>query len=470
MDRILEAILGLTIIGEVLAFGGVEPLSYSILEIVLFACVFALLARQTLNGKIRLKWPVWTLLFCVLVLIQVVPLPAGFVQTLSPKRVLPASVLAVIHVSGTKLTLSVYPHGTLLMLMKVLAYICAFMLAVYLFDSRKRKSTLVLILIYLGLFEAAYGAVQYLTGWQKIFTFTKVSYTESGTGTFINHNHLAGFLELTFPFMFGSVFFMFQAWQDERRRGRAAKPAGSQTSAGVATLLYAFLLVFMAMGFIFTRSRSGILVFIFTLLFLGLLAQFKSRKKAWMAGLVIFLSLVIAYSLWIGLNPILARFELFRGGGQYFKAEGRLTFWQDTFRLIHDYPWFGTGLGTFQYSFLHYQTGWLEFLVDHAHNDYLEITSETGLIGAALLFIPILVLLIRMIVSFLTDTRRYRPSILLGCIGATLGILLHSFTDFNLQIPANALTLAVILGIGYKAACVERQAERRQAGNGSAPR
>ncbi|MGH9453202.1 MAG: O-antigen ligase family protein, partial [Terriglobia bacterium] len=156
-------------------------------------------------------------------------------------------------------------------------------------------------------------------------------------------------------------------------------------------------------------------------------------------------------------------------GEQYFRAEGRLTFWRDTLRLVHDYPWFGTGLGTFQYSFRHYQTGLLDFLVDHAHNDYLEVTSETGLIGAALLFLPILVLLIRMIVSFLTDTRRYRPSILLGCIGATLGILLHSFTDFNLQIPANALTLAVILGIGYKAACVERQAERRQAGNRASP-
>ncbi|MGH9432954.1 MAG: O-antigen ligase family protein [Terriglobia bacterium] len=469
MDRILEAILGLTIIGEVLAFGGVQPLSYSILEIVLFACVFALLARQTLKGKLQLKWPVWTLLFCLLVLFQTVPLPTSMVESLSPERLLPVSALALIHESGSKLTLSIYPQATVIMLLKVLAYICAFVLAVYLFDSRKRKSALVRILIYLGLFEAAYGAVQYLTGWQKIFTYTKTAYRESGTGTFINHNHLAGFLELTFPFIFGSIFYMFQTWQDERRRGRAARPSGIQSSAGAATLLYVFLLVFMAMAFIFTRSRSGVLVFIFTLIFLVLLAQLKSRKKTWTIGLAIFLCLVFAYGLWVGLNPMLARFEVFRGGEQYFKAEGRLTMYQDTLRLIRDYPWLGTGLGTFQYSFRHYQTGLLAFLVDHAHNDYLEVTSETGLIGAALLFLPIIILLIRMIVSFLTDTRRYRPSILLGCIGGTLGILLHSFTDFNLQIPANALTLAVILGIGYKAACVERRMER-QAGNGSGRR
>ncbi len=461
MDRILESVLGLTIIGEVLAFGGVQPLAYSILEIVLFACLFALAARQTLKGRSTLKWPFWTLLFCLLVFMQTVPLPAGLVEVLSPKRVSPTSVLAAMHESGSHLTLSIYPHPTLSMLMKVLAYVCAFVLAVYLFDSKKRKSTLVRIFIYLGLFEAAYGSVQYLTGWQKIFTFSKVFYTESGTGTFINHNHFAGFLELTFPFIFGMIFYMFQNWQEERRRGWTVRQAKAPSSTGVSTLLYGFLLVVMAMAFIFSTSRSGVLAFMFVLVVLGLLAQLKARKKAWMAGLVIFLSLVFAYGLWIGLSPILARFEVFRGGQQYFQAEGRLTLWQDTLRLIHDYPWVGTGLGTFQYSFRHYQTGLLTYLVDHAHNDYLEIASETGIVGAALLFLPIIVLLFRMIIAFLTDTRRYRPSILLGCIGATLGILLHSATDFNLQIPANALTLAVILGIGYKAACVERRAERQ---------
>jgi O-antigen ligase len=462
MDRTLELILGLTIIGEVLAFGGVQPLSYAILEIVLFGCLIALVVWQAHKNQGRLQWPIWTLLFCMLVFLQTLPLPANLVRILSPARLLPAPVLAVAHESASRSTLSIYPHATLVMLMKVLAYGCAFVLAAYLFDSKKRKSTLVRILIGLGLFEAAYGGVQYLTGWQKIFTFKKIAYIHSGTGTFINHNHLAGFLELTFPFVFGSIFYMFQAWQDERRRGRAARQSGEQASAaGAGILLHTFLLIFMALGFIFTRSRSGVLVFIFTLIFLALLAQLRARKKAWMAGLVVFLLLAVGYGVWIGLTPVLSRFEEFRAGQQYFRAEGRLTFWQDTLPLVHDYIWVGTGLGTFELGFRHYQKGWLNYLVDHPHNDYLEVVSETGIVGGALLFLPIIVLLIRMIVSFLTDNRRYRPSILLGCIGATLGILLHSFTDFNLQIPANALTLAVVLGIGYKAACAERQAERR---------
>jgi O-antigen ligase len=100
--------------------------------------------------------------------------------------------------------------------------------------------------------------------------------------------------------------------------------------------------------------------------------------------------------------------------------------------------------------------------VNHAHNDYLEFASDTGLLGVALLFLPILYLLAKMIISFLDDPRRYRRSITLGCIGSSLALLIHSMTDFNLQVPANALIFAVVLGIGYKATCVERQGNGRK--------
>jgi O-antigen ligase len=110
-------------------------------------------------------------------------------------------------------------------------------------------------------------------------------------------------------------------------------------------------------------------------------------------------------------------------------------------------------------AFRRYQTSMLDNMVDHAHNDYLEFASETGLLGLAILFLPMLYLFGRMIAAFLNDPRRFRRAVLLGCIGSTLAILIHSLADFNLQIPANALVVAVILGTGYKAACVERRME-----------
>jgi O-antigen ligase len=222
------------------------------------------------------------------------------------------------------------------------------------------------------------------------------------------------------------------------------------------TIFYLFLVVIMFVAVIFSRSRGGILAAVFSIVFIGLLAQVKVRRKVWMLGVFFFLVCAMGYGLWIGLDPVLARFEQTREPG-YLEMEGRVAMWKDALPLVRDYPVVGTGLGTFGTAFRRYQTDLVDKYVDHAHNDYLEFAADTGLLGAALLFLPILYLLAKMIASFLNDTRRYRRAVTLGCIGSTLALLIHSVTDFNLQIPANALIFAVVLGIGYKAACFERR-------------
>jgi O-antigen ligase len=111
----------------------------------------------------------------------------------------------------------------------------------------------------------------------------------------------------------------------------------------------------------------------------------------------------------------------------------------------------GTGLGTFAVAFRRYQTTLLNSFVDHAHNDYLEVTTDTGILGAALLFIPIIGLVIKMILAYAAARSAYRRSVLLACIGSAAALLVHTTMDFNLQIPANALLFAVVLGIGSKA-------------------
>ncbi len=454
----LEIILALVIIGATLAFGGVQPLTYSLMEIAIFAMALVLLIRQTRRGRLDFPLPVWPLFFVLLVIFQIIPLPASWITHLSPNR---ASLETVVHQSASTLTISIYPHATVLDLLKLLAYLTAFGLAAYIFDSHQRKSLLVSVLIFLGLFEAAYGIVQYLTGWQKIFTFKKIYYVNEATGTFINHNHFSGFIELTFPFVLALIFYYFQIWQEGRRRGPGRVDRATVNSAAMQTAFFGFLLAVAVVAVVFSRSRAGILATVFSLVFIGLLAQLKTKRKAWMLGLAAFVLIAVGYGLWIGLNPVVARFEMFKAGKQYLEAEGRLSFWQSTLGMIHAHPFLGVGLGAFRYAFTHFQTYMVELSVHHAHSDYLELTAETGYIGAALLFVPIFGLLIKMIHSFLTDPRRYRPAITLGCIGSALALLIHSVADFNLHIPANALVFAVVLGIGYKAACLERRAEEQ---------
>lgn len=147
------------------------------------------------------------------------------------------------------------------------------------------------------------------------------------------------------------------------------------------------------------------------------------------------------------------------GERNFLHMEARTSIWEDSLRLARDYPLTGTGMGTFGTAFRGYQTGVVNNYVDHPHCDYIELMSETGLVSVTMILVSILYLLVRMVISFLGDSHGYRRSVVLGCIGSSLALLIRGFTDFNLQIPANALILGIVLGIGEKAACVEPREE-----------
>ncbi|MBZ5564144.1 MAG: O-antigen ligase family protein [Acidobacteriia bacterium] len=457
MKRVLEIILGTAIVGGAIAFGGVQPLAYSLMEVAIFTAVLLALIQQARSGQIKFPLPLWPALFVLLVTFQILPLPAWLVRVLSPKRFLSLPLAAQSGSGPSWITLSIYPHDTEVALLKLLAYLGVFLLAAYLFDSGTRKSLLVRILIGLGCAEAIYGTFQYLTHTEKILWYKKIYYLGLATGTYINHNHFAGLLEMAGPFVVASVYgaYQYHAGQDSRRRPR--RSSGADVPAA-RLLFWAFLMLIIVMGVIFSVSRGGIIATLLSIMFMGLLTAFRTRRKAWVTGLLVFLLCMVGYGVWIGLGPVIGRFEEIRETN-YLQMEGRLSFWRDSYRIITEYPLTGTGWGTFGVAFRGYQSTWVDTFVDHPHNDYIEVATDTGLVGAVLLWVPILFLFGKMVYSFATDYRRFRSVVTLGCAGSTLALLLHSLTDFNLQIPANAMVFAMVLGIGYKASCLERKGE-----------
>ncbi len=462
MTRKLELILALVFVGSALAFGGVEPIAYSLAEIAIFLAVILLIWDQKRRGRIDLVIPIWPVLFVLWVGLQIVPLPHSLVAAVSPAHRLAAGGMESLNSGSGWSTLSIYPAATLKSFLKILAYLGAFVLAAQLFDSGRRRSNLVLGLISLGCFEAGYGILQHLLSWNTIFGVTDPYDRWVAIGTYINRNHFAGLIELTFPFAFASAFYAYQLWFNPRHSavlGRSG--AGNSNSSGFRIVFYSFLAAMMVLSVVFSFSRGGILAVSLTLIVLSLLTLLKVRRKSWglvIAGLAV---LAVGFSLWIGLGGVVHRFENM-SQSKYLGTSKRTMIWSDTLHLLSANPILGTGLGTFGEAFRPYQTHLVNLYIDHAHDDYLEFASETGAIGFGLLFLPIFYLLGRMIIAFLRDHRRYRSAVLLGCIGSTLGLLVHSFTDFNLQVPANALIFAVILGIGYKAACIEPQKDVRE--------
>lgn len=461
MDNKIEVAFVLIIWWTALAFGGVEPFAYTVTEAGVFLIVFLLLWNQTRHGDIKLTLPIWPVLFWVWAAIALVPLPLSIVERLSPARASDSTSAGALLGKSVWKTLSASPHETEVALLKFAAYLAAFALGAYFFDSQKRNSVLVRGLIYLGCFEAVYGIIQYLTGWQKIFTYTKQFDVFEATGTYINRDHFAGCLELILPFVFAAAFYRFQVWSERHHDAASDSTSYARRSVLPQSCFYLFVMVILAIALIFSRSRGGILTATFAIVAMALMSQLMTRRKAWSITVFLFLACLVGYILWIGLDPVLARFEMMRDPN-YLQLEGRVTIWKDALRLVREYPLTGTGLGTFKVVYRRYQTSLVNFFVDHAHNDYVEFASETGIPGLLVFWTPILCLFGKMISSFLDDPRRYRRSITLACIGSTLALLLHSVIDFNLQIPANALLFATVLGIGYKAACVERRAERER--------
>lgn len=283
------------------------------------------------------------------------------------------------------------------------------------------------ILLFIGLLQGLLGLFQFFISPGWIFGYINQSYRVSGT--LINHNHFAGLLEMLIPVAFAL------AYVSSRRSDGAAR-----------AYLYLLASAFMGLALLFSVSRMGIFSFLVTIFFLTMVLQFRSfqRKRAVFLGLGM-LALVLAGSLWIGVGVIVQRYaDLI--GEEALLNEGRIVVFRDAIRMIAANP-LGVGVGKFQDRYRAFQTFRPELIFEHAHNDYLETAAEWGVPTAIVFWAFILFVIVRAVRVFASTRSREQSGILLACIGAIFSILVHSLTDFNLQIPSNAMLFFTFVGV-----------------------
>jgi len=316
--------------------------------------------------------------------------------------------------------------------------IIGFFLAYIASQSSRSRRHLVVGLIVIGLFEAFYGLVQYLTGWQQIFGYVKRYDLQEATGTYINRNHYAGLLEMLFPLSLALAF--YELWKlHTKKRTEESNFHRIAIWLSIAVVLFA--------GLVYSRSRMGIAAAsISVLVMLTLAWTSKAYGRTALVVCAAFLVLSIGIIAWIGAASVVERFQ---DAGQEYAAEDhtRVSIWRGTLRLIGEHPWFGTGFGTFPIAYTVVQTTFLDKFVNHAHNDYLELASDLGIPAAFGITAPIVWILVRTVRAFRDTGRNMDKFFALGCVGSIVAILLHSLSDFNLYIPANALVFASILGL-----------------------
>jgi O-antigen ligase len=388
--------------------------------------------RSPLLGSV-LWWA--AVLLPAYVLLQVVPLPLAMLRVLSPMRAEAMDALGPVGAKTSFAPLSVFPAGTFQYFLLVCGYLVTFLLIRELtLRLRDRRWLVIWPVIGIAALEAGLGLWQYFGGTREQIRW----------GTYANHNHYAGFLEMALPFAVMCPLVIL-------RRGRSGWHASAPRALAASGVWALAVLVFA--GIIISLSRMGFIAALSSLFVMGALALLttqlnwvKRSRSRRSVGVGVVAALVLAGFVLLPPNRLIQRF------GEFVSVDGptsggRTVLWAEAIPLIRAYSVFGCGLGGYETAFSRFKISGMLLTVDFAHNDYLQLFAELGLIGfvigAALAFSVVSAALLGAMKSADPQARHFG----VACIGALTAIAVHSLADFNLYIPANAMLLAWIAGV-----------------------
>ena len=379
-------------------------------------------------------------------LIQIVPLPGSVLKALSPGAADLRAHYEPAHSPGDsgRRPISLDPQASRRSLLMWIAYVVVALVSLDLAARGSARAALAVALVASAAFQAVYGLAEYFSGRQHIFGYAKRYYTDVATGTFINRNHYAGYLEMTLPL----VVALLATALGRLRSGRGATLMDRVASApGKDVLRSGLLLVLalvMATALICSRSRMGIASISMALFTMGIVLARGGRGWSYAAAAVAVGGVTLVLFSQGGAGaPIVDRFLV--AASEFQGNLGRREMWSQAIAMAGAFPLFGVGLGAFGTVFPVFRTGGAGVDLSHAHNDFVELAAEAGVAGclavagaAAIIVVPML-------------TRRAgRTDYGLLGFGAAAGLLaigFHSLADFNLEIPGNAVTLAAIVGL-----------------------
>lgn len=371
----------------------------------------------------------------------------GLIQLL-PLRT--AAAVDLLSIPAIK-SLSLDPYATILILAEVATLFIYFAATLVFTDTPHRLRLLVRTIIIFGFLLAIFGLTQSFTT-DKVLWMRELAQS-TAFGPFINRHHFAGYMELTLALPLGMLF------------------AGSLEKD--KRFAYIFAVVLMGVALVMTNSRGGIISLVAEIVFLLVLSGFWKRKTREVedkahrikgAALRAALALSLIVTLFAGVVLLGGESALSRFAGTVNSEDpttGRAHFWSVTLDIIKAHPIVGTGLGAFPTVYTRYDSRNGSFRLEQVHNDYLQVLSDGGVVGA-LLGLFFVVMLFRLGFARRESTDEYRSGVALGALAGCFAVLVHSFFDFTLHTTANALLFLVLAGLATMNGRVEQPRKRRR--------
>lgn len=338
-------------------------------------------------------------------------------------------------------------------LMLGLSYSLLFVMVIALFQTRSRLTLLLATLVVSGTFQAFHGAFTSLSGIEWLLFSPKTTYIGDATGTFINRNHLAGYLELTIACGLGLLLAL--------RDGRPISWRNSLELLLGPKARLRLALVIMVIALVMTHSRGGNIGFFVGLMVVGTLFVLRNRQHR-VRNIAVLLSIVLidvlVISQYFGLERLKDRLVQTRLTDAVI--DGRVVATANELRddvvlqaipLLKERPWTGLGAGSFEAVFPRFPDHTIALHFDHAHNDYLQFGVEFGVLGSLPLALFAALALWHALKALWRRESAYCSGVGFGAAMGIIALAVHSGTDFNLQIPANAATFVVLCAIAVLA-------------------
>jgi|HubBroStandDraft_6_1064221.scaffolds.fasta_scaffold00065_31 O-antigen ligase len=414
---LLYGIFGLLLFGP-LAFGAVEPWSIFLMEAGSAVLFLLWIGKQVLEGELKVRWnPLF----------------------------LPMGVFGLLIISQLVFRRSAYPHDTASLALLYVSYALLCFLAGQTLVRGSQARSLALVFLLYGAALAGFSLIQGISSNDKLYWLRQPRMGGWIYGPYVNHNHYAGLMEMLVP-----IPLVLSLTRLASTRTRAA-------AAAIAAIM---------VGTIFlSGSRGGMLAIVVELVILAvvLIKQKRGLRLRTAIGIGVFLVILVGLLTWIGGEPLLRRVASVGTSHSEISNDNRFEINRDGFRMFLKKPVLGWGLGTFPVVYPQFRTFYTNFFVNEAHNDYLQLLVETGLLGFGTMLWFLLTLYTRAIKKMGNWTGEISGAVTLACVLGVSGILVHSAVDFNLQIPANAALFYVLCTIAASAPFVQPARKRRVA-------
>jgi O-antigen ligase len=355
-------------------------------------------------------------------------------------------MIAFAALIGLQLTfrLPAYWHETFISALLYLAYGLLTFLVIQCLQRSSQAKVLAVVISAYGVAVAGFALLQSLSATTKLYWLRTPRSGGWIYGPYVNHNHYAGLMEMLVPIPLVLCQTRFaQGWL------RNAAIVGAAIMTGTIFL---------------SGSRGGMLAFVGEMALLGVVLLRSWRSPRATAGLGAFLAIVIGLLVWVGGGELSKRLSTIHAETKTELSGGtRVSLNKDSLRMAAAKPVLGWGLGNFPVAYPQFRTFYTDFYVNAAHEDYLQLLVETGLVGFLIMLWFLWVLYRNAFHKLANWTEDINGAISLAAVMGCTGILIHSFLDFNLQVPANAAWFYVLSALAASTVSLEsRQRVRRE--------